>query len=179
MKNEVMAAAVTGIDDKLITEAQVITKRSNRFHPVYSIAALAACLVLVFTFIFALGNRDASPELFINGSKITSEPIAVDIPMTAFARDSDTEITIPLSLDIKEPAKITLSDGVMSVCSAGNSDTLYHTGTDYTTDIPVNIHWTIDGSDITKSYTLTLNDGEIVYALSYNESDSFWSICKQ
>ncbi len=179
MNNEVMAAAVTGIDDKLITEAQQISQKSKRLRPLYSICAVAACLVLVFTFIFAVGNQSKAPELLMNGSKITGDPVAVDIPITAYARELGNELTIPLSLDIKEPTKIKISNGEMNVCSRGNTDTLYYTGTQYTTDIPVNIHWTIDGSDITKSYTLTLNEGEIVYSLSYDEADSFWSICKQ
>ncbi len=179
MKSEVMAAAVTGIDDNLITEAQQISRKSNKLRPLYSICAVAACLVLVFTFIFAVGNQSKAPELILNGSKITGEPVAVDIPITAYARELGNELTIPLSLDIKEPTKIKISKGKMNVCSRDNTDTLYHTGTQYTTDIPVNIDWTIDGSDITKSYTLTLNDGEVVYALSFDEGTSLWSICKR
>lgn len=178
MKNEVMARAVTDIDDNLITEAQVITKRSNRLRPVYSIAALAACLVLVFTLIFNVVSS-GSFGLFIGNEKISDKPIAVNSPTAAYARIITREQTVSLSLKTKEPTKITVSAGVMSVCSAGQTDTLYHKGTEYTTDIPVNIHWTVDGSDTTKSYTLTLNDGEEVYALSFDEGTSLWSICKQ
>ncbi len=199
MKNEVMAKAITGIDDKLIAEAQGTTKRSNKLRPLYSICALAACLVLVFTFIFAVGNSEKTPVplidgdkttqqepvLLYNGSKITQEPITFDLPITAFARDSDVEIAVDLSLDIKEPTLISVSKGKMYISSFKDtntfyySDTLYCEGTQYLAEIPVNIAWIIDGSDITKPYTLTLNHEEAVYTLNFDESTSLWSICKQ
>ena len=173
-----MAQAITGIDDALITEAQVITKKSNKLRPVYSICALAACLVLVFTFIFTAG-RNTAPELLLNESKITNIPAVIDVPKTVWSRDADNHIYIDLALDTKANTKITVSGGEMHVCSRKNTDTLYYTGTQYTTDIPVNIDWIIDGSNTTKSYTLTLNEGEFVYTLSFNNETSQWSICKQ
>lgn len=170
--------AVAGIDDKLITEAQQASKR-NRLRPVYGLCALAACLVLVFTFIFAPGNRSSAPVLLLNESTITSSPAMIDVPATVMSRDADNRICINLALETKQNTKITVSGGEIHVCSRTNTDTLYYTGKEYTTDIPVNIDWIIDGSDITKSYTLTLNDDEIVYTLSFDEENSQWSICKQ
>ncbi len=179
MTSEVMAKAITEIDNHLISDAENIQKKRNIIRPVFSICAVAACLVLVFTFIFAFGNRYSGPELFMNDGEITQTPVLVDVPMTAMVREATPDLAVHLTLHTKENTKICVSGGEMHVVSAGNTDTLYYTGTEYTTDIPVNIHWNIDGSDINKAYTLTLNGGKIVYTLSYDETTSLWSICKQ
>lgn len=197
MNNDVMAKAVTGIDDKLIEEAQEITKKNNRLRPLYSICALAACLVIVFTFVFSSGAHRSEqpellsePELLLDGNiKITQNPIPVDISIIDKAREIDTVTAISFSLDIKEPTKISVSNGTMNIGEFRDptycyyTDTLYYSGTEYTTDIPVNIDWIVDGSDIESAYTLTLNDGEIVYSLTNSgkrdESSYLWSICKQ
>lgn len=176
MKYDIMSAAMTGIDDKLITDAHNI-RRKTSFKPVYSICALAACLVLVFTFVFSLSNR-GGVKLLLDNSTITEKAVTVDVPLTAYARDIDRKFTVSLTLKTNESTKISISNGEMSVCSSGNTDTLYYHGTEYTTEIPVNIHWTVDGSDINSAYTLTLND-EVSYALTYDEATSLWSICKQ
>ena len=177
MINEVMAKAVTGIDENLISDAEKVTKKRNIIRPVFSVCAVAACLVLVFTFIFTANSNKT--ELFLSNSKITQSPTAVDVPMTAMIRAVDYNLTVNLDLYTKGATKITISGGEMNICSKGNTDTLYYTGTEYTADIPVSIHWTVDGSDIQKAYTLTLNDGESIYTLSYDETASNWSICKQ
>lgn len=180
MTNEVMAKAITGIDENLISDAENITKKKNNIiRPMFSVCAVAACLVLVFTFIFSWGNRYTGPQLFMNDNKIAQTPVAVDVPMTAMVRDTTSEFVVYLTLNTKESTTVRVSGGEMHVVSAGDTDTLYYTGTEYTTDIPVNIHWHIDGSDINKAYTLTLADGEIVYTLNYDETTCAWSIRKQ
>lgn len=179
MINEVMAKAITGIDENLISDAENIKKKSNIIRPVFSLCAVAACLVLVFTFIFAFGNRYSGPKLFMNDSEIVHTPITVDSPVAAMTRSTDYSFIVYLTLNTKENTKLSVSGGEMHVVSANDTDTLYYTGTEYTTDIPVNIHWHVDGSDITKAYALTLNDSETVYTLSYDEAASGWSICKQ
>lgn len=176
MTNNVIAYAVTGIDSKLIQDAESTIKKSHRLRPVYALCAVAACLVLVFIFIFALPANKGT-QLLVNGCEITDTPVSVRTPASIGARGID--LNIELSLNITEKTKITISAGEMSVCSKGSTDTLYYTGTEYTTDIPVNIHWNVDGSDITKSYTLTLGEGETVYKLYYDESTLSWLMCKK
>lgn len=176
MKNDVMAYAVTGIDSKLIQEAENASKAKNRLRPVYALCAVAACLVLVFTFIFPQ-FQEKGTQLLVNGCEITGSPVSVQTPANIGMRGID--LNIDLSLNITKETKISISAGEMSVCSAGNTDTLYYTGNEYTTDIPVNIHWRVDGSDIKSVYTLTLDEGETVYKLYYDESTLSWSMCKQ
>lgn len=178
MKNEVMAKAVTGIDEKLISDAEH-TKKKNTLRPVISICAVAACLVLVFTFIFASGTRRTEPELLMNDIKITDSPVLVESPKTAMARATNPSLVVYLTLNTKESTKIHVSDGEMTVVSAGDTDTLYYKGTEYTTDIPVNLHWDINDADTSATYTLTLGESEAVYTLGYDEVSSNWSICRQ
>ncbi len=178
MMNEVLANAVTGIDENLISDAENAGRKKNIIRPVFSICAVAACLVLVFTFIFTFGARYTGPELIMNDCIITDAPAFVDVPMTAMARETCASIEVHLTLNTRENTSIRISGGEMSVVSAENTDTLYYTGTEYTTDIPVNIHWRVDGSDTTTAYTLTLG-GKTVYELTYDESDSLWSVRKQ
>ena len=68
MKNEILARAITEIDDDLLAEAREPVKKKK---PNYRImitkyaAAVAACFVLVFSFVF-FGNYGRSGELDIS-----------------------------------------------------------------------------------------------------------------
>lgn len=180
MNTEVMAVAITGIDDKLITDAQNIGNKKKLTRPIYGICALAACLVLVFTFIFSIpkNGRATEPQLQINGNVISQEAVSVNTAVQVRRREIAKDISLWLNLETDRETEIQVSHGKMDICSSENTDTLYFTGTEYTTDKPVSIRWYIDDSDKKKSYKLTVDD-DIIYTLSYDESDSCWSICKQ
>lgn len=178
MINEVMAKAITGIDDRLIEEANEQISKKPTFRPIYGICALAACLVLVFTFIFSAAKAPNAPELFMDSAVIESSPVSLNVPVSAQARETTRSLYLNLSLEISEETKIKVSHGTMNICSSGNTHTLYYTGTEYTTGKSVGIHWSLDDIDINSVYTLTLNDS-IVYTLSYDDSTSLWSICRQ
>lgn len=178
MKNEVMAQAMTYIDDELITQAGNAKPAKKSFRPVYSLIAVAACIVLVFTFIFAFPKNYTQSNLLINGEIITDSPFKIDLPVTAQARDLSQSISLFLTLQISEDTKIKVSHGKMDICSSDNTDTLYFSGTEYTTDKPVNINWYLDDTDINSVYTLTLSDST-VYNLSFDTDSSLWTICKQ
>lgn len=178
MINEVMAKAITGIDDRLVEEANEQISKKPTFRPIYGICALAACLVLVFTFIFSAPKTPTAPELFMDNTVIESSPVSLNTPVTIQSRETNKPLYLNLSLEISEETKIEVSHGTMNICSSGNTDTLYYTGTRYTTEKSVGIHWSLGDTDINSVYTLTLNDS-IVYTLSYDNSTSLWSICKQ
>ena len=179
MKNEVMAKAITGIDDNLISDAENIKKKKSIIRPVFSLCAVAACLVLVFSFIFTLASQPKT-QLLLNGNEVTDIPIALETPYSLKSRAVSNEFTVLLTLEVYESTDITISKGKMNVCSAGETKTLYYTGTSYTTEVPVNIHWLVDGLDINSAYTLTVTgDEETVYALTFDETHAMWSICKQ
>lgn len=177
MKNEVMARAITGIDDKLIEEAE--TRRTNKknFRPIYALCAVAACLVLVFTFFLSSPEKKPSAQLLLGEEVISDSPLEVHLPAAVSARTTTKDICLSLTLQISDDTKIKVSHGKMDICSSDNTDLIF-SGTEYTTDKPVNINWYLDGSDINSVYKLTLND-DIVYNLYYDEGTSLWSICKQ
>lgn len=178
MKNEVMAKAVTGIDENLISGAENV-KKKNIIRPIFSVCAVAACLVLVFSFIFTLSGQPDT-KLLLGDTEVADTSVLIDIPAPVNARAIESEFTVSLTLKVYESTDIRISKGKMNVCSAGETDTLYYTGDCYKTDIPVNIHWLVDGSDINSAYTLTLTDEEeTVYELTYDETSSQWSIRRQ
>lgn len=177
MKNEVMALALTEIDDNLITDAADAKHRRKAFRPVYALCAVAACLILVFTFVLNFPKSTPDAKLLLGEDVISHSPIEIHLPATVSARSTDNGISLTLTLQISENTKIKVSHGKMDICSSDNTDLIF-SGTEYTTDKPVNINWNLDGTDINSVYTLTLGDS-IVYNLSYNESTSLWSICKQ
>lgn len=178
MINEVMAKAFTGIDDNLITEAEAKLSKKPVFKPLYGICALAACLVLVFTFILSAPKPPANPQLLMDNTAITNAPVSLSLPATVQAREKAQSLSLTLSLETDEETRISVSHGTMDICSSGNTDTLYFSGTEYTTQKSVSINWYLDSTDINSVYTLTLDD-DTVYTLSYDENTSLWSIRKQ
>ena len=178
MKSEVMAAAITGIDEKLIADASNIGKKKRSLRPIYGICALAACLVLVFTFMFTGKEKTVSPQLFINGTEISQTQIMASSPKTHLARETSNEICVELTLSTERDTALKVSHGKMDICSTDDTGTLYYTGNEYTTRESVSICWHIDEPDIKKSYNLTI-DEETVYNLSYDETSGNWLICKQ
>ena len=60
MKEKKLFDAITDIDDKLIDEAKVI--RKNKHNYLYKLLPVAACLVLIFGFLFFNGNGNESIE---------------------------------------------------------------------------------------------------------------------
>lgn len=178
MKSHLMAQAITGIDDNLITDAENTKPAKKNFKPLYAICAVAACLVLVFTFVLQPSKNTTKIKLLINDTIISDTPVDIHFPSTVQARDISPSISLDLSLQISDDTTIKVSHGTMDICSSGNTDTLIFTGNQYTSDKPVNIRWYLDEPDIDSVYTLTISDDN-VYTLSYNAVTSLWSICKQ
>lgn len=178
MKSEVMAAAITGIDEKLIADAGNIGKKKRSLKPIYGICALAACLVLVFTFMLTGKEKTKTPQLLINGTEISQTQIMANAPKAYLARETSNELCVELTLSTERDATLKVSHGKMDICSADDTNTLYYTGNEYTTRESVSIYWYIDEPDIKKSYNLTI-DEDTVYNLSYDEISGNWLICKQ
>ncbi len=178
MKNEVMARAFAGIDDKLIEDAETYKGFKRNFKPVYALCAVAACLVLVLTVIFSFPkNAPSSADLLLNGEVISDSPMEIHIPAAVSARETNKDINLSLSLKISEDTKIRVSHGKMDIGSSDGSETIF-SGTEYETNKPVNISWHIGDTDINTEYKLTLGD-HIVYTMTFDENTSLWSICKQ
>ena len=75
MKNELLARAITEMDDKLITDAQM-TPFAKRKYKKYLGFCAAACFVFVCGAVFLFGHIGRT-EIFINGEPVSDQPIAV------------------------------------------------------------------------------------------------------
>ena len=182
MVNEVMARAVTGIDDELITDDYTASAKKKSRKPLYALVSIAACLVLVFTAVLlSAPNRT---QVYLQGEKITHKPVLVSSPLSeAFISPRvSPELTISLTLDLgKAETRIYTSEGKFTLCSI-NQDTLFYEGNDYIADKSTakkecSLYWTIENPDSENTYTLTLEDKETrILRLKYDENQQNWMI---
>ncbi len=182
MANEVMAKAITGIDDELIVNAYTASRKKRNLKPLYSIGALAACLVLIFTVIF--GTSSKGTDIYLNSDKITSDPVAVTSPLS-LASNSPRATTQPISihfeLDLKGETEITCSQGTFKICGI-NQDTLFYTGSNYLVEKdvakkPLSLEWTVNNPDEATTYTLTFEGKETqILNLKFDENQNNWTV---
>lgn len=181
MVNEVMAQAITGIDDELITNAYNAYNKKHNKKTIYAIISVAACLVLVFTagFLFAPKNT----QVYLDGEKITGNPVIVSSPLSTASispRLSD-ELSVHLTLDFKAETRIFTDSGSFSVCGI-TEDTLFYTGRDFTADKEtakktLSLYWTVENPETDKTYTLTLEEKQSrILKLQYDENLQNWTI---
>lgn len=182
MVNEVMARAVTGIDDELITDAYNATGKKHNRKSLYTIVSVAACLVLVFTAVFMSAPK--SPSVYLDSEKISNSPVLVSLPLSAshITPRLSPELTLRLTVDLgKAETRIYTSDGEFSLCGI-NQDTMFYEGSDYTTDKQtakkeLSLYWTVENPDTNKTYTLTLEGKETqILKLEFDENQQNWTI---
>ncbi len=181
MVNEVMAQAITGIDDELITDAYTASAKKKSRKPIYTIASVAACLVLIFTAIFL--SVPKGTQIYLDGEKITEAPVLVSSPLSVASVSPrvSPELTVHLTVDFKSQTRIFTDDGNFSVCGI-NQDTLFYEGNDYIADKSTakkecSLYWTIENPDSENTYTLTLEDKETrILRLKYDENQQNWMI---
>ncbi len=130
MKNELLARAMTEIDDALIAEANERPARSKVTHrtllqAVYRWGTIAACALLVLGVVIA-GNL-GSNDVLLYGESITDQSKMINMPR-AIAHMIDTEI--PLELEFKKETTLTLTEGVMTVLDGGGE--VVFEGSEYT-----------------------------------------------
>ncbi len=108
MKNEILARAITEIDDDLLAEAHEPVKKKK---PDYRIiitryaAAVAACFVLVFSLVF-FGNygRGGELDISVDGQAVSADGGKITLPLISvqtedpFAR-STKKITVPVKIN--------------------------------------------------------------------------------
>ena len=152
MKNEILAQALTNIDDALIAEAgerrtrgAKITARSLAQN-IYRYGAVAACLILAIGVLIAgnIGGQD----VLLYGESIADSPrtVAEYMPRAVFHIVETLEvedISLPLELEFKKETKLTLTSGSMLVLDE-NGETIYE-GDEFVASGSVSIIVTIPG----------------------------------
>ena len=180
MKNEVMARALTDIDDDLIVDAHTSARKPKRLSLYRFGAAAAACLILAFGILFYT-NLPGGGEITVSGTLLADEPVAVGATSpAAFSvspmQRSDDTLTVSLDLVPDGKAKIRTEDGSFAVVPQGTNASVY-TGTDYTAAESVTVKWSIPAPDTSRIYELTVGSEQLL--LYFESSLNTWVIAKQ
>ncbi len=170
MKNEVMARAITQIDDDLIEQAFAAKKIPFRA-PLW---AVAACLALVCS--LGLGMLFmGSPTARIDGKSIPQQGMVLErpTPLTIDAR-SIGDITVEMEVS---PGAVWAKEGLLEVYAA-ESGALLHSGRFYRGTQNMLLRWTVPNPDPAKSYALRLGSVKTLRLLFDLESNQ-WKIISQ
>lgn len=170
MKNEVMARAITQIDDDLIEQAHAVKKRN--FHA--KAWALAACLALVCS--LGLGMLFmGSPTAQIDGNPIPKQGIVLDSP-TPLNTEPRAIGEITVEIEVSAGA-VWAKEGLLEVYSAENG-ALLHSGRFYRSTQDMLLRWTVAEPDPAKSYTLQLGSAQKLLLFFDCKSNSWKVITK-
>ncbi len=175
MKNEILAQAMTHIDDALIAEADERRTRGANItartlmRNVYRYGAVAACLILAIGVLIAgnIGGQD----VLLYGESIADSPRTVAEYMPrAVAYYVDTfeieDVSLPLELEFKKETTLTLAEGSMLVLDQ-NGDTLYE-GNEFVANGSVSIIVTLPGD--TEEAVITTSRGYDIVLKQDSES---------
>ena len=173
MKNEVLARAITGIDDELIVSAHrpASSKRKGiRYFGTYA----AACLILICGIVFLL-HHNSGPEILINGEAVSSQPVTV---MSLDTRQAPMNvITVLIEIVSKGDLTITAIDGTIEVYSSKTNKQI-GIGQFCKAKGSVTVQWTIEEPDRSQTYEIHVNDQETKLTLQYEPTTNKWIIRK-
>lgn len=170
MKNEVMARAITQIDDDLIEQAHAAKK--TRFPKV--LWAAAACLALVCSLSFGMLFM-GSPTARIDGRPIPQQGLVLESP-TPLNTEPRTVGEITVEIEVSAGA-VWAKEGLLEVYSA-ESGALLHSGRFYRGSQDMLLHWTVAEPDPAQSYSLQLGSAQTLLLLFDYESNSWKVISK-
>ena len=180
MKNEIMARAITEIDDDIIAEAcdNVVPFRKKR--SARAVFFAAACIALVAVSSLMLAQRVNTPVILAYGNVMTDEPVNAGTAAagkSVGASSDESVLSIPLEVRRGKEVKLSADGGTLDVSHAKSGELLY-SGTLCSVKAPVLIEWTVTNPDTEKSYSLSINDGSAVITLMYDNETENWFIIK-
>ena len=166
MKNELMARAISHLDDDLLVRAQAFRPR-RRALP--RILAAAACLALVLTAALTMTRR--APET-IGGSALSSAPIPIEqpAPFTLDARNTQP-LSVSLTVGSAEDGtlRVSVSDGVLD----SPLDSFPRALSSRSVSGGETLTWVVAAPDSSAVYTLSL-DGRATAVLRYDDAHACW-----
>ena len=168
MNNEVMARAVTELDDGLIAGAHTFSKKRRFSRPAARLLAAAACVTVIFCAVFAFFSYERI-EVSVNGETVSGQPIAV--AGSTLNRSVPQELSVEITIRTDKPISVEASDGFIGT-NGSDTDrkTLALTG-------DTTLMWTVENPDIGQEYFLSLGR-KTGLTLSYDESLNKWTILK-
>ena len=180
MKNEILAQAMTHIDDALIAEADERRTRSAKITArtlmknAYRWGSVAACMILAVVVLIAASI--SGQDVLLYGESIADSPrtVAEYLPR-AVAYVVDTieveDVSLPLELEFKKETLLTITSGSMLVLDQ-NGDTLCE-GTEYLANGSVSIIVTLPGT--ADEAVITTSRGYNI-VLTRNSESGIWYV---
>lgn len=156
MKNEILARAMTEIDDELLAEARepVKKKKPNFRLATRYIGAIAACFVVVLSLVlfrnYGSGNFDAS----IDGQTLREQTGEITSPsISVYTEDHSPrdkkKMTVPIKIKANGETVVTASEGGI-LCTADGEET-----SSLKTKKDTEIEWSVNVAD-EESFELTV-----------------------
>lgn len=175
MKNEVLARAITGIDDELILSAHRPSFSKRKIIKQFSVYA-AACLIFVCGILF-LSRSNSDPEILTNGTAVSAQPVTVVSPDARQTYATPDDITVSLEIVSHRDLTVTATDGRIKVYSAQTNERI-DVGRSCKTKGPVTVQWRIEKPDRSRTYEIQINGRETVLILQYEQTTEQWIIRK-
>lgn len=171
MKRDMMAQAITDLDDDLIEQAAEIRPRKSGW---VRWSAAAACFLVVSAAAWGM-KPGADTPVFFRDTEIGAQamPISEGISLqTARAvEDSGENVEVELWLDASERTEVRVSAGSL-VLPEGKA---YPQETDHCTiAVPSTLIWVIEDSDTAQAYRMEV--GRRTILLTYEEGAGEWTI---
>lgn len=174
MKHEVMARAMSELDDELIAQAYdfAVQKRKVRAFP--RVLAAAACLALILTAALTVTQRASETDIVIGGTALSDTPIPIDqpAPMALDGRSTDAQpLCVALSIESRsgDAPTVSVSEGVLDP-PADPSPRALSSRSAASGEV---LTWTVETPDENARYTLSL-DGKAAAVLRYDGAKGCW-----
>lgn len=173
MKHEVMARAISELDDELIASACDYRPRRVRAFP--RVLAAAACLALILTAAFTASRSAERNTLYIGGTALTGAPVPIDspAPLALDGRSMDTPpLCVALSIESSsgDALTVSVSEGVLDSPADSSPRTLFSRSA-ASGEV---LTWTVETPDENARYTLSL-DGKAAAVLRYDAANGYWA----
>lgn len=181
MKNEILAMAITGIDDDLIADAHTVP--APKLISFKRAAALAACLaVIVSTAIWFSSNNRTSITVF--NQKLSAEPITIsqktDNPdLRVYSQADDIQLSAEIEIKVNGETTISVSSGSMQITDLDGNILMYD-GTRYKTESNVQIIWSVEAAADVTQFKMTVEDKQETdeVLLAYDQNNQKWVVSK-
>ena len=180
MKNEVLAKAMTGIEDELIVSARMPVSYKNKRNFWKSVCAAAACLFLIIGIAFMLHDR-REVKVSVYGNLVENQAIALDVPEPLFAGNRQTtleEIVVPIQIETNQQLTIEALDGQVEGYVLGTQELLF-TGQIGNVSTSVMVYWFVDYPKPGHVYQLRLKNATETLCLFYDENSKNWLLEKK
>lgn len=169
MNNEIMARAMSQIDDELIAEAYEVSAKGKKQGRIIKLLATAACIALVAVSAFSIFSGEKF-EVSVGGNTVSNEPVVIST-LTA-KRSAQEDLCIELEVEADGKIKIEAVDGEISLESSNVGEKAIEATDSFS------VFWTVKNPDKSRDYTVIL-DGKTDLTLSFDESLNKWTILKK